>query len=199
MCFSFIPEGEKSRPAGRVKLRSIFAVMAVVGLFLAWHRHFAHLYENNKAAGLVTTSAMGLPLAIFLAGVWPKWREPLFAAGPVIILLLCVSCTWSTVDILAHIPRSVSCPSEYSVHSREMLWGTFLWGFVLPAVAFFIAAAFEIERSELKRHGFAFSACVLSLTSALAANLFAVWLFTARIRDLAQMGAWLRHTLGIAE
>ena len=165
--------------AGQLKLRSLFALMAVVSVFLAWERRFWQFREYDESPRIISILAMGLPLAFLLSGLWPRMREALLAVAPVVVLVMCLSCIWTTMEILMRISIS---NSAMRAPWFEPAWGSFLWGFGLPASLTIVAAAFELTPGEMKRHKYAVLTCVISLFNVLVVNLFAILLFTQALR-----------------
>ena len=163
---------------------------------MAWHRQFWQLHEYDKSPWIITVLVMGLPLAILLSGIWTKLRGALLVIAPIVVLTLCIGCTWTTIDTFMHFYRSVPPLDEYTVYRKEILWGSFHWGFLLPALMTAIAAGCEFDRRELIRHKFSLFTCSISLVGTSVANLFVIWLSTAKIRDVEAIGLFLKQLLG---
>jgi hypothetical protein len=189
---------EDRQRARQLKLRSLFALTAIVGVYLAWHRQFRNFHEYNESPQIVTILAMGLPLGLLLSGIWPKLRDSLFAVAPVVVLVLCASCTYTTYVTLMR-ALWANGMSHYALYGAETMWGSFLWGYGLPATLTYIAAALEITKCELEQHKYSFLACAFSILNTVAANLFVILLFTAKIRDVDAFDDWLRIVLRIVE
>lgn len=195
MNLALCPRKEDPPRAGQLKLLSFFAIMAVIGVFLAWHRQFWQFHEYDKCRPSVTLIAMGLPLAILLSGVWPRLREPLFAVAPIVVLGLCLSYTWTTVDTFMHISPS-SGPNEYTIYGGDIFWGSFLWGFGLPAAMTSVAAAFEVTRREFKTYKYSILTSSIAILNTVAASLFVILLCTAKTRDVDAFVEWTRSVTG---
>ena len=190
------PHREVQQRSGQLKLRSLFALLTLIGVFLAWHRQFWQLHEDDKSQPIVTAMAMGLPLAILLSGVWTKLREPLIVVAPVLIIVLCSNCTWTTVYILMQLAHSVPPMTEYSYRCGEILWGSFLWGFGLPASLTVLSAWFELAPGEVKRYRHPLLVCVVSTFNVFLVNFFVIRLFTMKLHYNGEHVNWVRSFFG---
>ena len=171
MKLAFSPGKEEQPRAGQLKLRTLFACMAVVGVFLAWERRFWQFWEYNESPRIISILAMGLPPAFILSALWPRMREALLAVAPVVVLVMCLSCVWTTMNILMRIPFA---SSAMRAPWFEQAWGSYLWGFGLPASSTIMAAALDLTPRELRRHKYALWICGISLFNVLVVNLFAI-------------------------